>query len=65
MQNNDRSITFRLPAGLYTAFASVTEDVSGRLRYLIERDLRERRRKRGRREVASGVLAEGAGHEHG
>ena len=44
---NDASITFRLPAGVHRAFGAAYGDgVSRRLRQLVERDLRERSRKR-------------------
>ena len=52
----DTSLRFRLPSDLASRFAALTPDVSARLRYLMERDLKERVRPR-RRHLPEGVLA--------
>jgi hypothetical protein len=43
---NDASWRFRLPEALLKEFLAATPNASARLRYLIERDLKERQRKR-------------------
>lgn len=60
-----RSLTFRLPVEVYAAFATAYMDADGRglgarLRYLVERDLRERARKRGLGADLAAVPADGA-----
>ena len=44
----DTSMRFRLSTDLRDRFTASTHDVSSRLRYLMERDLKERGRKRSR-----------------
>jgi hypothetical protein len=51
--NNDSSLTFRLPKDLADKFSSVNPEVAKRLRYLMERDLKERERKRAKQPIES------------
>ena len=51
---NDASWRFRLPGDLLGRFTEAYDNASERLRYLMERDLKERDRKRGGSKIRPG-----------